>query len=164
MTGLLTLLVNRNAGRFDRSKAVRLTRRAGRSRNLVILVVLFALVASVWRTYRHIIPSGTAFYPYWAWLDPIVEGPKLVCPDDNSVIQVQFCDAGGAQSGNYWTWLIIDEWLTGKHVIAEGYSDSYVRRGEATFPVRWLGGRMLSVDLATKRYGKDMKQIDVRLP
>ncbi len=146
------------------AKCVLLTRQLGRRRNLLFLVGLFVILGAMWRIYRNIIPSGTAFYPYWSLLDPIVEGPRLVLSNKRRVIQVQFNDAGGAQSGNHWTWLIVDEWLTGKHVIAEGYSSPSVRRGEVPFPYRWLGGRKLSVEFVAKRSGDDVRHVDVRLP
>jgi hypothetical protein len=139
-----------------------------RSQILLIVMLLaavpLAVIISAWRVYRHEIPSGTDFYPYWSPLDPIVMGPKLVSPDGSRVIQVMFNDAGAAHSGNHWTWLIVDKTLMGKSVIAEGYSNASVRRGEAPFPSRWLNNETISVDFVKGRYDSTShKEIVVRM-
>jgi hypothetical protein len=135
---------------------------------IVILFVLcpFAVLPVGWRFYRHFIPSGTSFSPYWSFLDPIVEGPRLVSPEGRRVIRVMFNDAGAAHSGNHWTWLIVDDWIAGKRVIAEGYSRPDVRYGKAGFPSRWLDERTLSVAFAARRYDDREPRIKhvVRLP
>ena len=118
---------------------------------LLIVVPLVAIVGA-WRIYRHVIPSSTDFWPYWSWLDPIQKGPRLISLDGSQVVQVMFSDGGAAQSGNFWTWLIVDEWLTGKCVIAEGYSDTSVRQGDVPFPCRWLDSQTLSVGFSQGRY------------
>jgi hypothetical protein len=133
---------------------------------IAAVTVVAVLLAACIRAYRHYIPSGTDFYPYWAWLDPIQEGPRLASPDGRRVIQVMFNDAGAAHSGNHWTWLIVDGWLTGKRVIAEGYSSPDVRRGDPPFPSRWLDGRTLSVEFLASRYGNHtpLNQVVVAVP
>ena len=77
-----------------------------------------------------------------------------------------FNDAGAAHSGNHWTWLIFNDWLSGKHVVAEGYSRPDVRQGEVAFPFRWLDSRTLTVEFATRRYDDRMplKSVVVQLP
>jgi hypothetical protein len=134
--------------------AMRLPRVQFTVRRLMIAVAVIAdLLVAYIRAYRHFIPSGTDFYPYWSWLGPIQEGPRLASPDGRRVVQVMFNDAGAAHSGNHWTWLIVDRWLTGKRVIAEGYSSPNVRRGDMPFPSRWLDNRTLSMEFVPGRYG-----------
>jgi hypothetical protein len=134
---------------------------------LILLVLMAMLVAGPlgWRVYRHFIPSGTDFYPFGAFWESIVEGPTLVSPDGRRMIQVMFCDAGAAHSGNHWTWLIFDNWLTGKRVIAEGYSLAEVRKGKWPFPLRWDNDRTISVGFAASRYESASRNpVVVRLP
>lgn len=131
---------------------------------LVSVLCPFAVLSVAWRVYRHYIPSGTDFYPYLHSLHPIVQGPRLVSPDGRRVIQVEFNDAGAAHSGNHWTWLIVDHWLTGKRIIAEGYCRSEVEHGKVAFPSRWLDGQSLSVTFASERYDAHEKNVVVRVP
>jgi hypothetical protein len=137
-------------------------------RAIVLVSILwpFAALPVAWRIYRHFIPSGTSFYPYWSFLDPIREGPELISPDGRRVVRVMFNDAGAAHSGNHWTWLIVDDWLTGKRVVSEGYSRPEVRQGEVAFPSRWLDAQTLSVAFATRRYDDRMalKSVVVQVP
>jgi hypothetical protein len=133
---------------------------------LVSILWPFAVVPVAWRIYRQLIPSGTSFYPYWSFLDPIREGPKLISPDGTLVVRVMFNDAGAAHRGNHWTWLIVDDWLFGKRVVAEGYTRPEVRQGEVAFPSRWLDARTLSVAFATRRYDDrlPLKSVVVQVP
>jgi hypothetical protein len=148
--------------------AIEPSRRQGHRWILAIVFVAvpspFAALPVAWRVYRRYIPSGTEFYPYFHWLDPIVDGPRLVSPDGRRVVQVEFNDAGAAHSGNHWTWLIVDHWSTGKRVIAEGYSRSEVEHGRVAFPSRWLDGRSLSVTFVSGRYDDHEKNVVVRVP
>ncbi len=133
---------------------------------IAVAVVGLLLAGVTWRTYRHFIPSGTSFYPYWAFLDPIVEGLELVSPDGRRMVRVMLNDAGAAHSGNHWTWLIVDHWLSGKHVLAEGYCRADVRREDLAFPSQWLDDQTLSVAFCAGRYDVHgpMKRILVRVP
>src|SRR5262249_3977443 len=138
-----------------------------RVRRLLLVTLMVCVVAGtfVWRAYRHFVPSGTNFYPIGGFLDPIVEGPILVSPHGGRMIQVMFNDAGGAHSGNHWTWLIVDHRLTGKHVVAEGYSLPDVRYRSRAFPMRWVDDRTIAVEFAAGRHGTTSENpVVVRLP
>jgi hypothetical protein len=141
------------------------TRPRGLRQILLLLMVPLVIIAVAWRVYRHLVPSGTDFYPYWALLDPIVEGPKLISPPGRRVIHVMLNDAGAVHSGNFWTWLIVDDWLTGKRVIAEGYSLPDVRYQTVPFPLRWLDDRTITVAFAAGRHENTLRNpVLVRLP
>ena len=90
---------------------------------------------------------------------------NFVSPDGRRVVQVKFNDAGAARSGNHWTWLIVDHWLTGKRVIAER-AEAYLMcgEGEVAFPSRWLDGQSLSVSFVAGRYDDHEKNAAVKLP
>ena len=132
---------------------------------LLIIIISFSCIIA-WRTYRYFVPSGTSKYFTIRLLGAVVTGPVLVSSDKQRVIHVEFNDAGAAHSGNHWTYLIVDDFLWGKRVIAEGYSPSSVRRSEEPFPYRWLDTRTLLVEFALSRYsyGTHMKKVVVRIP
>jgi hypothetical protein len=52
-------------------------------------------------------------------------------------LHYRFNDAGAAHRGYHYTWCYRDHWLTGKKVIASGYSLPEVRNGEKEFPITW---------------------------
>src|SRR5437016_2631974 len=107
-----------------------------RLRSLMLLVaVVGILIGGLARVYRHVVPVGASFTPYVEYSDL---GPKSVSPDGRRVVTIVFNDAGGMHSGNHWTWLVVDDLLTGKRVIAEGFSVPRVRFGEVPFPIEWL--------------------------
>ena len=49
-----------------------------------------------------------------------------------------FGDAGATHSGNFWTWVLASHWLTGKRIVAEGYSAYDVRYSTQKFPIEWI--------------------------
>lgn len=123
---------------------------------MILVIVTFVPLACL-RAYRHAIPAGAEFFPFWL---ASVEGPRLESPDRKRVLQVVFNDAGAAHSGNHWTWLIADDWLMGKRVAAEGYT---LMRDP--IPWRWTDDRTISIEFTAKRYGNATRSpVVVQLP
>jgi hypothetical protein len=128
---------------------------------LIAMAIVLVFPLLVVRAYRQAIPAGAEFYPFWY---ASFEGPRLYSPDGRRVVQVVFNDAGAMHSGNFGTWLIVDDWLTGKRVVAEGYSDSNVRYRKIPFPLRWIDDRTISVVFKTKRRESTERNSVVSLP
>src|SRR5205085_11077770 len=80
----------------------------------VVLLVLFVLA----RTLFERIPDGAVRVPY---LIASRTGPVLVSPAKNRLIRIFYNDAGGAHSGNHWTWVVAYSLSRGRYVVAEGY-------------------------------------------
>ena len=130
-----------NVGYQSAGRSIQHSRRL---RTLIGILLPLLIIALGWRAYRHVVPAGTDFYPTGGWLEAVAAGPELTSPDGSTVIHVLFNDAGRAHRGFHWTWLVADEWLTGKRVLAEGYSDTSVRQGAKPFPSRWLDAKTMS--------------------
>jgi hypothetical protein len=128
---------------------------------LIAMAIVLVIPLLVVRAYRHAMPAGAEFYPFWY---ASLEGPRLYSPDGRRVVQVVFNDAGAMHSGNFWTWLIVEDWLTGKRVVAEGYSVSDVRYRRVPFPLRWIDDRTISVVFRTRRRESMERNSVVRLP
>ncbi|NIP98027.1 MAG: hypothetical protein GWO24_33200, partial [Akkermansiaceae bacterium] len=96
-------------------------------RKFLLILLLAGLAATlVWRVKLQLVPSGakpTAFLfastPQQVSLSP--GGRKLY---------YRFNDAGAAHSGFHYTWCYTNHWLKGKKVVAGGFSEPQVRRGE----------------------------------
>jgi len=106
----------------------------GRRRCVITAITVGLSFAVGWRVYREFRPGGATWTPPLWSLDTAIDGGSYVAPDGRTV-RVVFHDFGAAQSGNYWTWIVADNELTGKRVIAEGYSSPDVREGREPFPL-----------------------------
>jgi hypothetical protein len=123
----------------------RFTVRALMAAVAVSAIVLFGCI----RAYRQVIPRGADFYSYQL---ASVGGPTLVSPDGRRSVQVMFNDAGAAHSGFHWTWVIVDDLLSGRSVVAQGYSLPDVALRHGSFPLRWIDGRTFEVTFVAGRY------------
>jgi hypothetical protein len=101
---------------------------------IAVAIIALAVFACL-RTYRQVIPRGANPYPFWS---ASFDGPSLVSPDGQRAVHVVFNDAGAMHSGFHWTWLVADDWVLGRSVVAEGYSLPDVTRGEVPYPLRWV--------------------------
>ena len=131
---------------------------------IAVAIVAFVLAGciSAYRAYRQVIPAGADFYPFWL---ASAQGPSLASPERRRLVHVVFNDAGGMHSGNHWTWLIVDDVLLGRRVVAEGYSHPNVRRGDVLFPLQWLDYRTFSVEFIKGRYAEALeKPVVIELP
>jgi hypothetical protein len=122
----------------------------------ILALVFFACL----RTYRQVIPRGADRYPFWFASD---DGPSFVSPDGQRAVHVVFNDAGGMHSGFHWTWLIVDDLLLGRTVVAEGFSLPAVRRREVSFPFRWVDDRTFSAGFVAGRHDPKPVEHAVRL-
>lgn len=101
-----------------------------RPRTLILVGVgVLALAA---RLYLEVIPFGASVLPFYCASEV---GPELRSPNGR-VLQVYFNDAGGAHSGNYWTW-VVERRFWGRVVVAEGYLGADVRYDASPVPVEW---------------------------
>ena len=78
---------------------------------MVAVAVIATTLAVSGRVYRQVVPIGADFFPFWIASDG---GPTLASPDRQRIVRVVFNDAGGAHSGNHWTWLVVEDVITGK--------------------------------------------------
>lgn len=60
---------------------------------------------------------------------------------NGTVYDVRVNDAGAMHSGNHWTWVVEYRWLTGMHVVTEGYLEPQVALDSNPIPVTWDGNR-----------------------
>jgi hypothetical protein len=131
------------------------------TRRWMVAVAIIALVLfSCLRTYRQVIPRGVDLYPFWFASDA---GPRLVSPDGQRTVHVVFNDAGAVHSGFHWTWLIVDDLVLGRSVVAEGYSLPSVREGEVSFPLRWVDDRTFVAGFVAGRHDATPVERVVRL-
>jgi hypothetical protein len=132
-----------------------------RQRTLWAAVTALALaLVGAWRGLRQVVPAGAPLVPYAC---ASVDGPVLTSPDGRLALRVVFNDAGAAHSGNHWTWVVRDDWLTGKRVVAAGYTSWDVRDGTVPFPARWVDERTLAITLLDRRHGGAPYEVRVRL-
>jgi hypothetical protein len=115
-------------------------------RTAVILGVLILLT----RVYGACIPWGASPIPFTM---ARIEGPVLSSPDGTRHIHVYFNDAGGAHSGNHWTWFVERHFLIGDIVVTEGYLGADVAVSGAPIPLTWGSDNMVSVSFLQSRYG-----------
>ena len=105
-------------------------------RNLLIAVcATFALVALCYRIYFEYVPRGVEYIPFTGHS---FELPKITSPNGKSY-RVYVNDAGGMHSGNYWTWVIDRDLLTGRFVVTEGYITSEYSTGDSDLNIEWDG-------------------------
>ena len=86
-----------------------------------------------WRVKLHFVPAGARIQPF---LFASTETHTSTSPSGEK-LHYRFNDAGAAHRGYHYTWCYRDHWLTGKKVIASGYSLPEVRNGEKEFPITW---------------------------
>jgi hypothetical protein len=122
--------------------------------------VLAVLILTGMRVYVHVVPRGAEFLPY---ILASVRGPEIKTPDGEIGLRVMFNDAGAAHSGNHWTWIVKNDWLLGKRVIAKDYSGSAVRFGERRFPIKWLDNRTAEIEFVAGRQNNKPKVVQMTL-
>ena len=85
------------------------------------------------------------------------DGTPLVSPVGDWVLRVRFNDAGAMHSGHHWTWVIARDRYGWEYVIAQGYSEPGIRRGERPLPVRWIDNDTFEVAFLDGRYSGSYK-------
>jgi hypothetical protein len=128
----------------------------------VALATVAAIVVpcAYWRWHREYVPAGADGIPFTEYSYP---GPTIRAPNGRDAVEVVFNDGGAMHSGNHWTWIVARDWLTGKRVIAEGYSTPFVATGHAQFPLRWLDDRTFRVEFVAGRHSIEPKFVVARV-
>ncbi len=118
-------------------------------KTLVFLLLIALAGALLWRLKLHLVPAGAKPVAFlFASTDP-----QFSTSPGGRKLYYRFNDAGAAHSGFHYTWCYTDHWLTGKKVIAGGYSEPAVRNGEVEFPMVWHdNGSDFSVRFAAGRH------------
>ncbi len=94
-----------------------------------------------WRLLRSFLPSGAKFTPY---LFHSVEKGVFQSPGGHHKVTVVYNDGGAMHSGNHWTWIVADDLLTGKRVVASGYS-FFPEISREPFPLSWIDDHTFEV-------------------
>ncbi len=87
------------------------------------------------RIYYQLVPRGVEFTPFTEYSRQL----SSVTSPNGKTYEVFVNDAGAAHSGNYWTWVIDNNWLTGRYVVTEGYITSEYSTGDSKLTVEWDG-------------------------
>ena len=133
-----------------------------RLRKFLLILLLAALAgALLWRLKLHFVPPGVK---PTAFLLASTEQQSATSPGGRK-LYYRFNDAGAAHSGFHYTWCYTDHWLTGKKVIAGGFSEPEVRRGEIALPLVWHeNGKDFSVRFAAGRHDSSIRWYSGQLP
>jgi hypothetical protein len=124
-----------------------------------LLVASAAAALLCYRAYRDVVPSGASFTPYTCY--SVVKG-VYSSPGGRHRVRVVYNDAGAMHSGNHWTWLVTDHWLTGKRVVAQGYRSAPEIWAEP-FEINWVDEDTCVVSFLTKRHGGESRTVQVTL-
>jgi hypothetical protein len=128
---------------------------------LKILGLLVLAAALLWRAKLQFVPAGAEPIPF---LFASTAAESITSPSGQKV-SYRFNDGGAAQSGFHHTWCYTSHWLTGKKVIASGYSLPAVRKGEEEFPWYWHEeGGDFSVRFTTGRHDETILWYSGRVP
>lgn len=96
--------------------------------------IVSALAVGV-RIYYQLVPRGVEFTPFTEYSRQL---PSVTAPNGKTY-EAFVNDAGALHSGNYWTWIIDNHWLTGRYVATEGYLTSEYASGDTQLTVEWDG-------------------------
>lgn len=78
-------------------------------------------------------------------------GPSFSSPDGHRNIKIYFNDAGGMHSGNHWTWVVENHWVTGPRVVSEGYLGGEHAQGKEAVPITWSNNHDFKIDYLPTR-------------
>ena len=121
-------------------------------------VVVLVLLLAGWRVFRQFVPGGASFWPY---VLASYESGRFSSPHGTTTVTVFLNDAGAAHSGSYWTWIVVDHWLTGKRVVGQGYSlDDF---SESPPKIKWVDEYSFTIPFAQGRHDQKATETLVRL-
>lgn len=121
------------------------------SRDLFLTIAFMAIsVPGCLRLYHAFVPRGADFYPFTTASFQLTE---LESPSGKTY-RVFVNDAGAMHSGNYWTWIVEDNLLSGMNVVSEGYITSEYSTGESELTVSWENDQP-SVQFEPSRYSME---------
>jgi len=111
----------------------------GRKSSAAIKCILagFVICVAAWRIYHQTLSYVTGYDPMLVAM-VVVDGGAVSSPGRTTKLHIYYHDAGATHSGNFSTWITVDSWLTGKKLVAEGFSSYPVRYGREPFPVEWV--------------------------
>ena len=128
---------------------------------LALLLLATLTGTTLWRLKLHFVPSGAKMT---AFLLASTDQQISVSPGGRK-LYYRFNDAGAAHSGFHYAWCYTDHWLTGKKVVAGGFSEPQVRSGEVALPLVWHeNGTGFSVRFAAGRHDPSILWVSGRLP
>lgn len=117
---------------------------------IIALVVVVLLLASGWYFYRQsmysVIDDGIDLVTY-----ATEDAGTILSPEGTSKLYLTFHDAGATHSGNFWTWITIKSRITGRKVVAQGYSSYPVRYQQEKFPITWIDEKTFQVTFVQQR-------------
>jgi len=125
-----------------------------------ILAVLVICVA-IWRIYHQTLSYVTGYDPMLV-AEAVVDGGALTSPRQTTKLHINYHDAGATHSGNFTTWITVNYWLTGKKLVAQGFSSYAVRYGKEPFPVEWVDEKTCWITFTNFQGDKSEKRL-VRL-
>ena len=101
-----------------------------------ITAIVAVTVCVAARTYNQFVPRGLrsdSFTPYFAASN---DGGSITSPN-GVTYHIRFNDAGAMHSGNHWTWVISNNFLTGSRLVTEGYLGPEYAVQREQIPVEW---------------------------
>ncbi len=103
------------------------------------------------RIYRNFVPEGAEFKAYALESE---EGPVFPQVGTRPELKVRFERTGDTKGGNYHSWVVYDDWIWGKKVVAQGFSSHKVYKQEEPFPLKWMpNGVSIEVKFMNKAIG-----------
>ena len=128
---------------------------------LIAGLIFFAALGICWYLYRQSLSSAIGHNAIWLSIAS-VDGGYITSPQGNAKLRITFGDGGAVHSGNFWTWVTVNDWLKGRKLVAEGYSTSGVRYGRESFPIEWVDEKNFWISFSEKR-GNETHKILMQL-
>jgi len=128
---------------------------------LIAGLIFFISLVLWWYLYRQSLSSAIGHNALWVSL-VTADGGYITSPQGSAKLRITFHDAGAVHSGNFWTWITVNDWLTGRRIVAQGYSTYDVRYGRPSLPVEWVDEKNLWVGFSEKR-GHGIQKVLVQL-
>lgn len=99
---------------------------------VAVLIIALAGVL-LWRVKLHFVPAGAEPLPFLF----ASSEPQTISSPHGDEVHYRFHEDSAEDDGFAFTWCYVDRWLTGKKVVAAGYSLPAVQSGEESFPWHW---------------------------
>ena len=129
-------------------------------KTLLVLLILALLGGGIWRLKRQFVPHGAEISPFLL----ASTGEQSSTAPSGRKLYYRFNDAGAAHSGFHHTWCYANHWLTGKSVVASGYSTPAVRKGEEPLTIVWHENDSFSVQFVAGKTDPTISWFSGELP
>jgi hypothetical protein len=125
---------------------------------IIVLGTGMVMLSAATIVFLRILPIGAMCIPYC--IASVDEGHTV----PGMPWKIVYNDAGGAHSGNFWTWVLEDRGLY-RIVVAQGYSTADVRYGRSPLPAKLEGGAIY-LGFTRHRYldQQEWARVDTELP